>query len=305
MRTEFFYDSKGAGKIHAYRWMPDETPRAVLQVIHGIADFAERYDNFARYMNTLGFVVVAEDHMGHGQSVNGVQGYFNGGWFSAVADSYTLLTMTKKEFPDLPYVLFGHSMGSFMARTILCRYPNNGIAAAILCGTGWQPRLLMPTAVKTAELFCRQAGETIPSETLQKLVFGQYNRKVAHPRTPYDWLSRDTKIVDFYIAHPLCGFTPTCGLIRDMMIGIRYIENPDHLATMPKKLPIFFIAGEDDPVGSYGKGVLRTEQEFRKVGMLDTSHKIYPLGRHEILNEINKEEVYQDIASWLQKKLDF
>lgn len=304
MRTDFFYDSKGYGKIHACRWMPEGEPTAVFQIIHGIADFAERYDDFARYLNTLGYIVVAEDHMGHGQSINGVQGFFHGGWFSAVADSYELLCCTKKEFPQLPYVLFGHSMGSFMARTILCRYPDSGISAVVICGTGWQPRAMMPVAVKAAELFCRQCGEKTPSQTLQNLVFGQYNRKVEHPRSPYDWISRDTNVVDLYISNPLCGFTPSCGLIRDLMKGIQYIEAPANLARMQKNLPMFFVAGGDDPVGSYGKGVLRTVEEFQKAGIQDISKKLYPLGRHEILNEINKKEVYRDIALWLDQKLN-
>lgn len=303
MRTDFFYDSKGGGKIHGCRWEPKETPRAVFQIIHGIAEFIERYDDFANYLNELGFLVVAEDHMGHGQSMNGVQGYFCGGWFSAVADSYALLDMTHREFPELPYVLFGHSMGSFMARTILCRYPDSGISAAVICGTGWQPRGIMPAAVKVSEFFCKFTGETMPSKLLQNLVFGQYNRKVAHPRTPYDWLSRDDKNVDFYISHPLCGFMPSCGLIRDMMMGIRYIESPDSLAKMQKGLPIFFIAGEEDPVGNYGKGVLHTAEEFKKAGVQDISCKIYPLSRHELLNDIGKEDVYRDISSWLKEKI--
>ena len=124
MRTDIWYDSKGAGKIHACRWTPEGEPRAVVQILHGIAEFVERYDAFAEYLNSHGFLVVAEDHMGHGQSINGdgIQGYFHGGWFTAVEDSMQLMADTKAAYPDLPYILFGHSMGSFMARTILCDF---------------------------------------------------------------------------------------------------------------------------------------------------------------------------------------
>ena len=306
MREDFWYDSKGVGKIHGCRWSPEGSPKAVLQIVHGIAEFIERYDEFAAYLNGLGILVVAEDHMGHGQSVGaeGVRGYFHGGWFTAVEDTMTLLRMTKEEFPELPYVLFGHSMGSFMARTSLCKYPDSGISAAVICGTGWQPAALLPPVTRLIEQVCRKDGEEKPNEFLQNLVFGSYNKRVEHPRTAYDWLTRDARRVDAYIAHPMCGFTASAGLLRELMKGIAYIEKPAHLAAMRKDLPVFFIAGGDDPVGGYGKGVERTVREFRKAGMQDVSCRIYPLCRHEILNEINRREIFEDVGGWLEKKLE-
>ena len=303
MRNDFYYGSKGAGTIHGCRWTPEQPPVAVVQIIHGIAEYVERYDDFARYLNRLGFLVVAEDHMGHGKSINGegIQGYFHGGWFTAVEDSYQLLQDTRKEFPDLPYVLFGHSMGSFMTRTILEKYPDSGISAAVICGTGWKPKAMLNTGIGVCQMVCKQQGEKKPSKILEKLVFSNYNKKVEHPRTSYDWLTRDSGIVDRYLADPFCGFTPTGGLMRELLTGIRYEQ--ENLSAMKKDLPVLFIAGGDDPVGNYGKGVLRSAEAFRKAGMLDVSCKIYPLGRHEILNEINWEEVYQDISSWLNGKL--
>ena len=305
MRKDIWYDSKGAGKIHACRWEPEGQPRAVMQIIHGIAEFVERYDDFAKYLNTKGILVVAEDHMGHGQSINGdgIQGYFHGGWFTAVEDSMQLLEDTKKEFPELPYILFGHSMGSFMARTILCKYPDCGLTAAVICGTGWQPAFALPALIKVVEGICKVSGETKPNEKLQNMVFGSYNKKVEHPRTPFDWLSRDSRIVDEYIAHPLCGFTASAGLLRDMMKGIHYIEQPGNLANMNHSMPVFFIAGGDDPVGPYGKGVHTCAEVFRKAGMEDVAVRIYPLCRHEILNEINRQQVYDDVANWIEKYL--
>lgn len=305
MRRDIWYDSKGAGKIHACRWTPEGEPKAVLQIVHGIAEFVERYDDFANYLTERGYVVVAEDHMGHGQSINGdgIQGYFHGGWFTAVEDTMQLMTDTRKEYPNLPYILFGHSMGSFMARTILCKYPDSGINAAVICGTGWQPAFAMPAVIKLVDSVCKKTGETKPNEKLQNLIFGSYNSKVEHPRTPYDWLSRDAKIVDAYIAHPLCGFTASAGLLRDMMKGIYFIEQSVNLNAMRKDLPVFFIAGGDDPVGSYGKGVRQAANAFQKAGMTDVSVRIYPLCRHEILNEINKEEIYEDVIQWMESKV--
>ena len=305
MRQDIWYDSKGAGQIHGFRWHPEGQPKAILQIVHGIAEFAERYDDFANYLTSLGYLVVAEDHMGHGQSINGdgIQGYFHGGWFTAVEDTMQLMKDTMEVFPGVPYVLFGHSMGSFMARTILCKYPECGISAAVICGTGWQPVFALPALIKVVDAICKKTGETMPNETLQKMIFGSYNQKVEHPRTDFDWLTRDKEIVDAYMAHPLCGFTASCGLLREMLKGMHYIEQTANLVNMRKDLPVFFIAGGDDPVGSYGRGIRQCVEAFRKAGMTDVSVKIYPLGRHEILNEINKNEVYGDVVHWVEKIL--
>ena len=305
MRESFTIPSNGIGQLHCCRWMPEGEPKAVLQIVHGIAEYIERYDDFAGFLNGLGYVVVAEDHMGHGQTVGaeGTQGYFEGGWFTAVSDSYALLRKTKAEYPQIPYVLFGHSMGSFMARTILEVYPDSGIAAAVICGTGWQPRAILPGAIGICQLACKKVGEKNPSDTLQNMVFGGYNKRVEHPRTEFDWLTRDTKVVDAYIAHPSCGFTASTGLLRDMLTGIRFIEQKQNLAKMNKDLPVLFIAGGDDPVGNYGKGVTRAAEEFRKAGMKHVACRLFPLGRHEILNEINRREVYDFTAKWLGEQL--
>lgn len=306
MRESFTIPSNGIGRLHCCCWMPEGEPKAVLQIVHGIAEYIERYDDFARFLNGLGYVVVAEDHMGHGQTVGteGTQGYFEGGWFTAVSDSYALLRKTKAEYPRIPYVLFGHSMGSFMTRTILEVYPDSGIAAAVICGTGWQPRAILPGAIGACQLACRRVGEKNPSDTLQNMVFGGYNKRVEHPRTEFDWLTRDAKEVDAYIAHPSCGFTATTGLLRDMLTGIRFIEQKQNLAKMDKDLPVLFIAGGDDPVGNYGKGVTRAAAEFKKAGMKHVSCRLFSLGRHEILNEINRQEVYDFTAKWLGEQLN-
>lgn len=306
MRSDFWFDSHGAGKIHGCCWQPEGKPRAVVQIIHGIAEFVERYDDFAGYLTGLGFLVVAEDHMGHGKSIEGgsIQGYFHGGWFTAIEDSVQLLKDTQEAYPDVPYILFGHSMGSFMARTILCKYPELKLDGAIICGTGWQPTFALPALLKVVDGICKKTGETNPNEKLQGIVFGSYNKKVERPRTDFDWLTRDAKIVDAYIEHPLCGFTATCGLLRDMMQGIYYIQQPKNLANMCKYLPVLFIAGGDDPVGTYGKGVRQAAAAFQKSGMINVSAKIYPLSRHEILNEINKREVFEDVVQWMEKNID-
>ena len=302
MRTDHWYPSCGTGDIHFCKWIPEGEIRGVLQIVHGIAEHVERYDHFAEFMTAQGYVVVAEDHMGHGKSVNGdgIQGYFHGGWFCAVEDTWQLTQKTKAEYPDLPYILLGHSMGSFMVRNILYLHPDSGIDEVIISGTCWQPAAAMPAIVKIMETACRVVGERNPSPKLQKLVFGSYNARVEHFRTPLDWVSRDSRIVD---THPMMqGFQPKAGLLRDMMVGITSVEQPNNLAKMKRDLPVFFVAGGDDPVGNYGKGVQTCANAFLKAGMADVSLRIYPLCRHEILNEINKEEIFGDILEWIEKR---
>lgn len=305
MLKEFYYDSCGTGRIRVCRWEPERAVSGIVQIVHGIAEYAERYDEFAKFLNAKGYLVVAEDHMGHGKSIDEPRntGYFTGGWFCAVEDTCKLMKMTVDEFPDVPYILFGHSMGSFMARTILAKYPDSGISAAVICGTGWQPAPVLKAGIGISGSICKFGDPRKPSSILQNLMFGSYNRKVEHPRTPYDWLSRMNQVVDAYVADPLCGFTPSAGLARDMLLGIEYIQKQDNLQKMKKELPILFVAGGDDPVGNYGEGVRKTARMFKSVGMENVTTQIYPLCRHEILNELNRQDIYQDIFNWIQNTI--
>jgi len=302
MFKEQYFDSCGSGTLHVCRWEPACAPKAVVQIVHGIAEYAARYDAFASYLTENGFLVVAEDHMGHGGSIgqNDTQGYFTGGWFAAVKDTYQLLQTTKDEFPDVPYILFGHSMGSFMARTILQEYPDSDIAGCVICGTGWMPEFVVNTGLQLCKMVCKKKGEKEPSNMLNSVVFGGYNKKVERQRTAHDWLNRDPRQVDLYESDPLCGFIPSAGLLRDMLTGILHIQNRNNLKKMNMDLPVFFIAGGDDPVGNYGKGVKQAASNFEKIGMQNVSCKIYPLCRHEILNEINKQEVFEDVRIWME-----
>lgn len=304
MREDFYFDSAGKGKIHACRWTTETAPTAVVQIVHGIADHIGRYDQFARYLNGKGYLVVGEDHMGHGLSpeTGGTVGYFHGGWFAAVEDTVRLLRMTREAHPGIPYILLGHSMGSFLTRTILIQYPDLDISGVILSGTAWMDEKMLAVGKAAASIEGKRIGEQTPCKVLHSLIFGPYNRKVERPRTKNDWLTRDSVIVDEYNADPLCTFIPSCGLIRDMMGGISFNQKKGHLARMNKRLPVLFVAGGDDPVGDYGRGVRRSAQEFQNAGMEDVAVRIYPLCRHEILNEINRAEVFREINIWIREK---
>lgn len=298
---EFEFPSLGGGMLHAYRWEPAGAPVAVVQIIHGIAEHMLRYDEFARYLNERGVLVVAEDHMGHGKS-EGTRLYFSGGWETAAEDCYALLTRTQEEFPNLPYFLFGHSMGSFLTRTILIRHPEAPLAGAVICGTGWQPPVVLAAGKTLCAAAKLRVGETGHSKLLTSLMFGTYNNKFKPVRTPNDWICTDPEVVDRYTADPLCGGDATVGLARELMRGLTLIQKQTNLEKMNSKLPVFFIAGHSDPVGAMGKGVEKTAARFRKAGMECVSLHLYP-GRHEILNEPNRAEVYADVWNFLAEKL--
>jgi alpha-beta hydrolase superfamily lysophospholipase len=277
--------------------MPEGQPKGILQIVHGIAEFVERYDDFANFLTEHGFVVVAEDHMGHGQSISqeSPRGYFTGGWFAAVEDSVHLLRETMAEFPGVPYILYGHSMGSFLARTILCKYPDSGISAAVLSGTGWQPGIMIGFGWLISTIVSRLRGEERPSRLLKTLCFGTYNARIKSPKTESDWISRDSSIVAAGAADPLSGrLIPSAGLMRDMMVGIGYIQKREHLAQMKKDLPVLFIAGDADPVGNYGKGIREVEGKLKKQG-INVSCTLYKGARHEILNDFTYNTVRDDI----------
>lgn len=304
-----FLSSDGKTQLHACLWIPDEKIkfRAVLQIAHGVAEHIERYDDFARYLNEQGIVVAGHDHLGHGQSLpeGGTPVYFGekDGWKHAVDDIHGLHLILSKRYKRLPQLIMGHSMGSFLTRSYLIRYPGEK-QAAILMGTGWQPQAKLTGGRAVAEVVCAAQGPSSASKLVNDLAFGGYNKAFAPNRTGYDWLSADSENVDRYIADPLCGADATVGLFRQMLHGIAFNQNPKNLTRMDSSLPVLLISGDRDPVGDMGKGVRRTAAAFRKAGLSDVTVKLYPGLRHEILNEgPMRQTVYEDIWHWLEPHL--
>ena len=285
---------------------PDGAPRGIVQIAHGIAEHVERYDGFAEFLAEHGFLVVANDHLGHGKSIHdpSEQGYFAelGGWHLVVEDMRKVYNLIHEGNLGLPYFLFGHSMGSFLTRTYLIRFRDD-LTGAILSGTGQTPRGLVTAGRRMAQAIISRHGGKYKSMALNNMAFGKYNKGFDHPRTKYDWLSRDGAVADQYIEDPLCGFVPTAGLFADMMAGIAFNQDTDNLGRMRKDLPVYFMSGDRDPVGADGKGVFQAYQSFLNAGMLDVTLKLYAAGRHEMLNELNKEQVYQDILWWIEGRM--
>ena len=301
-----FTSSTGVNWIRAKKYLPDGEAKAIVQIAHGIAEHIDRYAEFMEFLAGNGYIVVANDHLGHGKSINGPEdlGFFaaRDGWNYVLRDMEKLHDRTVKEHPGLPYVMFGHSMGSFLTRTYLIRYPGK-YDAAILSGTGHQAKPMVLGGYALASAAVKLYGPRKVGDKLNSIAFGAYNKGFENPRTAFDWLSRDEAQVDKYIADPLCGFVATVSLFRDMMGGIKFITDQKNINTMSRTQPVYFMSGDCDPVGDNGKGVERAYKAFCDAGLHDVMIRLYPGGRHEMLNEVNKYDVYQDILSWLKEKV--
>nr|WP_300769261.1 alpha/beta hydrolase [uncultured Acetatifactor sp.] len=309
VKEEFYFDSRdGKSRIHAVRYRPEDAGqiRCILQVVHGMAEYVERYEEFAAYLVERGFVVTGDDHLGHGKSVGqgGKQGYFceRDPATVLVRDVHRLKKLTEELYPGVPYVLMGHSMGSFITRNYLCRY-GTGISGAVIMGTGMQPKAVLDMARLVAgiqRLFC---GSGHVSRLLDRLAFGGYGRGITDRRTAFDWLSRDRERVDRYIADPMCGFTFTVNGFGALFELVLRLYSPENLAAVPRELPVFMVSGDADPVGDYGKGVRRAYDSLVAAGLTDIRLKLYPGGRHELLNETNRSQVMQDICRWVEENV--
>lgn len=303
---EFSYPSAdGLHTIHAAQWVPQGRPRGVVQIVHGVAEHIGRYDAAARFLCSHGFLVCGEDHLGHGRTASdGKFGYFapRGGWELVVRDIRRLRELVGEQHPGIPYFLLGHSMGSFLTRTYLIRWPGT-VDGAVLSGTGQEPAPLVAFGRGISGLLCTLRGPGYVSRLVYSLSLGAYNRKFRPNRTTGDWLSRDSRMVDQSLKDPLCSFQPTVSMFRDMMTGLQFIARPANLSKMDLDTPIYFFSGDQDPVGSMGKGVRKVEAMFRAAGCRDVTVRLYPGGRHEMLNEVNRQEVLADLLSWLDARL--
>ncbi len=307
-RIEHFeFDSHAPGrKIHAVRWFPEGQPKAILQITHGMVEYIERYQDFAQWLAQRGFLVTGHDHLGHGNSIRTKDDY---GYFAdedangtVLADVHRLTKITKEAYPGLPYFLLGHSMGSFYARQYLCRYGEE-LDGAIIMGTGSQPRMLVRAGKLLTTLVAAMKGWHHRSKLVTNVAFGGYNKRFEPVRTPKDWLTRDEAVVDAYLADERSSFVFTLNAYHAMFTGIDRLYDKKLLARLPKDLPVFFVAGEEDPVGDYGKAIHRVAGMFRQIGMKRVNVKLYPKDRHEILNEVDRQTVYEDILRWMEQHM--
>ncbi len=301
--VDFKLSAEDSVNIHVYSWgvEKDNNARGVVQIAHGMAEHGKRYESFAQALVKRGYLVYANDHRGHGETAGSIEnlGYFadENGWDLVVKDMYLLTQQIKSKHPDLPVFLFGHSMGSFLARDYISLFGKE-IKGVILSGTSGDPGFLANIGILLTKLTCLLKGKKAKSPLMDKLSFGSYNNAFKPVRTEFDWLSRDKEEVDKYINDPFCGTVFTEGFFNDLLKGIKNIHKPDVIQVIEKDLPIYIFSGEKDPVGKNTKGVLEVIRDYQKAGIKDVTYRFYKDGRHEMLNELNREEVIKDVIQW-------
>lgn len=295
--TSHSLNASASHEIPVYLWEPEGTAQAVIQVIHGLGEHSARYERFATEAVSRGFAVCAHDHRGHGPQSTHV-GFFadKNGWELLVADSHEVTRFLRQRFAEQPIVLLGHSMGSYIAQSYAMRY-GDGLAALILSGSTWPSRPLLKTGRMLARLISWFRGKRGQSPLLDKMGFGDFNKRFEPARTELDWLSRDPDEVDKYIDDPLCGGPYTTGLWIDLLGGLLEISTADSLRKIPSALRLLITGGSDDPVGGH-VGMSTLASHYRTAGHENLTKKIYSGGRHEMFNETNRDEFTDDLLRW-------
>jgi alpha-beta hydrolase superfamily lysophospholipase len=295
-RTSFTLQAADGAQLFVHGWKPTVPPRGVVQIAHGMCEHGGRYERLVLALNAAGFAVYAQDHRGHGQtaSLQGELGAFGADWKTVVADLGTVRERAAADFPGLPLVLLGHSMGAFLAQQF-ARAHGEKLSGLVLMGTYREARWLARAGATLAAVESLRLGPRGHSDLLRALTFGAFNRRFAPNRTDFDWLSRDAAAVDRYIADPLCGFPPTVQLWREVLGALAV-----GLPSPPATLPVCVLVGERDPVCGPDRAANKLVAQFRAAGV-QVTHHVYPGARHELLHESNRDDVIRDLLAWLEK----
>ena len=300
-KKEFNYmSSNGSTLIHCIKWVP-ENPIGVIQIVHGITEHIDRYDEFANFMSSLGYIVIGNDQLGHGKSIikDKPRMYIGelDSWNYLVKDINILYEIIKEEYSNLPVYLIGFSLGSFVSRNYLIDY-NPNYKKVILVGTGIQPNLILYILRLIVKLEVKKIGVENTSEFIKSLSFGTYNKQIKEVKTDYDWLTSSEEEINKYINDTLVEKSITGSLFYELLSGMIYTSKLSNIKKI-KELPILLLSGFDDPVGSKGIGVKKLESIYKK-NNLDVSLKLYEGKRHDLFHEVNKLEVFKDIIEFLQ-----
>jgi alpha-beta hydrolase superfamily lysophospholipase len=291
-------------ELFAYRWLPAGQPRAVVQVVHGLAEHAGRYARLAQALNAAGYAVYANDHRGHGRTAKSADelGFFaeKDGWQKCVDDLWHLNRHIAAEHPGTPIVMLGHSMGATLAEQFMGDH-GDALAGVVLSGANGKPTAMAAMGRQITRAERLRLGARGRSKLVQSLTFEAFNKKFAPTRTAFDWLSRDAAEVDKYVADPLCGFAATVQLWVDLLDGWAAVSRPEHRRRVSRSLPIYVIAGGRDPVSGNARQIGPWIEEYRAVGLANLEHRIYPEARHELFNETNRDDVTKDLLGWLNR----
>lgn len=300
--TGTFPASSGLCDIHFYIYTP-KAPKAVLMLSHGMCEHIERYEEFARFLCDNEIAFAGNDHIGHGNSIadDGMLGYFGQerGYINMVRDLHKMKKMLDEKFPNIPHFLMGHSMGSFLARIYLSKYRDRW-DGAIITGTAGGMAGFVPLR-KVLDILERDRGDYYRPR-LASVMFELFNRRIDDRRTPHDWLSRDDKNVDKYIADPKCNFMFTVSGYRDMLNALLCSNSAPVIENTPTDIPLLFLSGSMDPIGQYGRGVRKAVMKYVDHGC-DVNIRIYRDARHELIFELNRDEVMRDIYGFLVKRI--
>lgn len=307
MKENFKFRDVTGLQINCYKWIPQGKPKAVIQIVHGMAEHCIRYSEFAEKLMENGYIVYAYDHRGHGLTAKSIDdlGYMDDkdNFMSMVNNAKEITDFIKLNHKNIPVVIFGHSMGSFISQRYIELYGNE-IDGVILSGTnGKQNSVVLNLGIAVSGFETKFKGRKHTSKTMDKLSFGNFNNNFKPNRTNFDWLSRDEKEVDKYINDPYCGAVFTSSFFYDFLRGLKAIHQQNNLNNIPKKLPVYIFAGDKDPVGDKGKGIINLYNLYKELNVKDVSYKLYKDGRHEMLNEVNKDEVIEDVLKWLNSHI--
>ena len=304
MREIVFGASNGEHKIYAALWEPQEAAKGIFQISHGMNEYAERYGEFAEYLAGKGFVVCANDHAGHGKSINKIRGYFGktDGWRHMINDMKKLYDLTSAEHKGLPYYMLGHSMGSYLSRAYCAMYGNT-LSGAVFSGTSDAPAAL-PLAILLSRLAVRFGRAESEGNFFKRLSSGSYNKKFKPNRTGSDWLTRDYEKIEAFLNDSRSKFMFTNSGYGDMFAALSFVSKKSWADSLPKELPILLFSGGEDPLSEGGKGVFKVFKRLTATGCLDVTLKLYGQGRHEMLNELNRAEVYADIYNWMAVRME-
>ncbi|HDR7515286.1 alpha/beta hydrolase [Bacillus mobilis] len=302
---ESFVTALDGSEIYLRKWLPERDPRGIIQIAHGMTEHAGVYTDFIAALLEAGYGVYGHDHKGHGKTVKREEdyGHFkpNVGWNEAVSDVIFVSETIRKE-QTCPLFLLGHSMGSFLSRRAV-QLKGELYDGFLISGTGGNPGILGSIGHKVATIEMKLRGEKTKSPMLNFLSFGNFNSHFKPNRTKFDWLSSDNNQVDKYIADPLCGFICTTSFYRELFSGVLEVNKLEEFKKTPKNLPIHIFSGDRDPVGDMGKGVKEVYENYKKCEVKDVTLRLYENGRHEMFHEVNKDEVFQDLISWLDKHI--
>lgn len=304
LKSNFTFKGEEDLDIYVYKYEPKikENIKGIVQISHGMSEEAKRYEMFASFLNKNGYIVYVNDHRGHGKSVKSINDIGKladkDGLNCVVKDLYKLTNIIKKENDNLPIFLFSHSMGSFAAQKYIMNYSRE-IDGVILSGTNGLHGIEVDIGLILSKILTSVKGRDNKAYLIDKLAFGRFNKNFKPNKTEFDWLSRDENEVDKYIDNKNCGVVFSNGYFYDLFRLFKEIKDINNIDKVDKNLPIYIFAGDKDPVGKFGKGIIKLYENYKKVGIKDIKFKLYSGGRHEMLNEINKEEVMHDTIKWL------